>query len=805
MIGRPPCSRSDDRPDRAQGARQGAARAGASLVPGARGAAAQPASTAGAVPARCGRPGRLRPDRQLGRPLELGVREPTIQPSRELPGALAHQLHERRHEEEPDHRRVDEDRAREADADQLQEHLVVEREGPEHGDHDRGGGRDHAGGGGEALRHRARRIAMRGVELADAADEEHLVVHREPEQDREHQHRDEGWDRHLAMDPDELADRAALGDRGHHAVRREDRQQVQHRGLDRHEDRAEGDEEQEAREPGHPEEQERESVGRGDRLVPRLRRPAADLRLGAGARDQVVAHRAQQLRRLAGGRGGPALHGHQAEPAVGGTHDRSDGGDARILRDARAERREGPAAVAVDPRDHLQRAGDARAEALRHELGGLARLRADRIVHRARVAEAHARERGGEAREQQHRDERGDDRPALHATAPCRKARAAVVRARRARGDRCRPALVRTPRTRPWDAQPLDARAGHREQRGEEGDRREHDGEHADARRECDADQVRQPHEEQAEHRDHDRAAGDDHRAAGRSHRVGDRILRARADLRGGAVAREDQQGVVDADADADHDGHRRRPVRRVDRVRHEPDERAARADTEQRGGQREPGGHDRPEGEQQDHERHGEPDALRRHAAALGLGHHLTAEPHGDGIRRGSVRHLQQLRPAVERHLGAVALERDLEEAVPAIGRDARCRQIGPAHVADRGRPREHALHVRPGGGRPHAAVGVPGDEQRVDPRAGEVLGDEVLDCARIAAGGGVVDRPFAGDLRTGHDRDDEDEEPGEHDRAATPGGEASEPCEAGFWWGGHGGGPGAWSGLAGERYTEF
>ena len=44
--------------------------------------------------------------------------------------------------------------------------------------------------------------------LVDAADEEHLVVHREAEQDREHHHRDERLDRAGLVDT-EQANRAS--------------------------------------------------------------------------------------------------------------------------------------------------------------------------------------------------------------------------------------------------------------------------------------------------------------------------------------------------------------------------------------------------------------------------------------------------------------------------------------------------------------------------------------------------------------------------------------------------------------------
>ena len=55
--------------------------------------------------------------------------------------------------------------------------------------------------------------------LVDAADEEHLVVHREAEQDREHHHRQERLDRPGPVDADQAAPPAPLEDGGDDAER----------------------------------------------------------------------------------------------------------------------------------------------------------------------------------------------------------------------------------------------------------------------------------------------------------------------------------------------------------------------------------------------------------------------------------------------------------------------------------------------------------------------------------------------------------------------------------------------------------
>ena len=79
-------------------------------------------------------------------------------------------------------------------------------------DHHRGGRRDDAAGVGQPFAHRCARVAAVLPLLVDAGDEEDLVVHREPEHDREDHHGDEGVDR-SGLDAEEAAEPAALEDR----------------------------------------------------------------------------------------------------------------------------------------------------------------------------------------------------------------------------------------------------------------------------------------------------------------------------------------------------------------------------------------------------------------------------------------------------------------------------------------------------------------------------------------------------------------------------------------------------------------
>ena len=68
-------------------------------------------------------------------------------------------------------------------------------------------------------------------------------------------------------------------------------------------------------------------------------------------------------------------------------------------------------------------------------------------------------------------------------------------------------------------------------------------------------------HEQHAEQRDHDGGAGEEHRPAGGVDGDRDRLAHGVAGVELLAVAGDDQQRVVDADAEADHDAEERGEV----------------------------------------------------------------------------------------------------------------------------------------------------------------------------------------------------------------------------------------------------
>ena len=113
------------------------------------------------------------------------------------------------------------------------------------------------------------------VLLLDAAEQEHLVVHREAEHDREQHHRDPRLDRAFLADADEVLHPAPLEDRDDHAVGGADRQQVHDHGLERHEQRSEHEHQQ------HEAEQQDREEHVGQALAERVGEVDADRGLAA--------------------------------------------------------------------------------------------------------------------------------------------------------------------------------------------------------------------------------------------------------------------------------------------------------------------------------------------------------------------------------------------------------------------------------------------------------------------------------------------------------------------------------------------
>ena len=217
--------------------------------------------------------------------LEVDGREQPVQPRRQPPGAVPEQAHRRRDQDHPDQRHVQQDRDGQADAEHLGHDVGVQDEGTEDRDHDERRAGDHPRGRADTLDDRALGLAVLQVLLADPAEQEHLVVHRQTEQDREHQHRCQRHDRHGLVHADQVGAPAPLEDGHDHAVRRTDAEHVEQRGLERDQHRPEHQHQHQERQADDGCQEVRHPLlqPRGDVLD--HRRGAGDRRLDVGVAD----------------------------------------------------------------------------------------------------------------------------------------------------------------------------------------------------------------------------------------------------------------------------------------------------------------------------------------------------------------------------------------------------------------------------------------------------------------------------------------------------------------------------------------
>ena len=130
--------------------------------------------------------------------------------------------------------------------------------------------------------------------LADPADDEHVVVHREAEQDHEQEQRQPRRDPADGLEVEQALEVAVLEDPGDHAVGGADAQQVQHDRLQRHDHAAERDEQQQEREAEHERDHDRQARRHLVVEVLRAGGHAGHVDLGAGdavdrGRDRLVA------------------------------------------------------------------------------------------------------------------------------------------------------------------------------------------------------------------------------------------------------------------------------------------------------------------------------------------------------------------------------------------------------------------------------------------------------------------------------------------------------------------------------------
>jgi hypothetical protein len=321
--------------------------------------------------------------------------------------------------------------------------------------------------------------------------------------------------------------------------------------------------------------------------------------------------------------------------------------------------------------------------------------------------------------------------------------------------------------------------AGEAEQGRQQRERHRHHHRHRQARHEA-------HHRDRLDAGDGQAADGDHHRDAGeqdgrprRGDRPGRRLLHAEAEPQVLPVAGHHEQGVVDAHAEADHRGDRRRHRGDVDDGGRERDQPHARQEPDQGHADRQAHRHHRPEGDQQHHHRHAQADQLL--AAQLGLAggrRQLAAQLQGggpggaDGLGGGLQRFEQLVEPPVAGHVVLHVGPAD----PPVVGQDE---VADVAHVGlvgdvgqgavdgDRGRSLvepapgcEHELGRRPGG-------------------PGEVLLQHVQRLLRLELGDGqiVVELTAGGLAEREHTGGEGD--PGRDDEAPPPDREPAQPVE--------------------------
>ena len=229
----------------------------------------------------------------------------------------------------------------------------------------------------------------------------------------------------------------------------------------------------------------------------------------------------------------------------------------------------------------------------------------------------------------------------------------------------------------------LDPFPGEAQQGGQEEDRGDHRGEHGDGDADAQSGDPADPDQEQAEQRHDDGDAGEDHGPAGGVHRRDRRLAWRAAGVDPFPVAGDDEQGVVDADAEPDHGPQEGGEVGDVDDVAEDDDQAEPGADAAEGDGDRQAHREHRAEGEDQHDDGEGEADelGLRRfeHGEGLAAGEDLEAVDGGRcvGDRLAECGRLGQadIGGQVDLGVGELAGQRtlagDLRRALLGVGGD--------------------------------------------------------------------------------------------------------------------------------------
>ncbi len=418
----------------------------------------------------------------------------------------------------------------------------------------------------------------------------------------------------------------------------------------------------------------------------------------------------------------------------------------------------GPVGRPAHVRGDDQRSVEAGTEPLGQEVVGLPRRERRGVVARVREGESHAEERQGEEDEDQHRDGAGEPSPSLHKAAPT-EPKSVLGR---------RPAALE----QAGHMQLVDGASGESQHGGKKRQRGEEDHQHRSDAGGRKPDHVGLADQVEPEERDHYGAPGEQDGTARRHVGRHDCVTRCAALEDALAIAGDDEQRVVDPDADADHGRHLGREVGHREEVREQLEQGDADAEAGQRGDHGETHGHHRAEGQEHDEE-------CRRDADSL-------AGP-GGGSDGGGYR----VPPEFDLHAGpGLGLGRGddvLDRArgdVGRVGGELHLREGDVAVRSDLVRPRrrERARHTLDVGHRTHAGQHtvdhgfVVGDgRRRVEHDVGRVTrlcGESFLEdgerlLRRSVARGELVLKVGADDLGDDGDADDCDDPEHQHEPA--------------------------------------
>jgi len=532
-----------------------------------------------------------------GLALDVEHREPGVEPARQPPRGGAEDPHERRPEGHAHEERVDRDPDREPERDGLDDALAERHEEREHRDHDQGGCDHHLGGVDEALLDGRGAVAVDPL-LPHAGGQEHLVVHGQPEEDAHEDDREERDDGCRLAEVHEVHEPAPVEHEGRGPEGPAHAEQVAERRLDRDEDGAEHQEEEHEGQPDHEDAERQQRVrepvgdvdGRGG--VPGDGGPHPVPRLPHGA------ERAEVLHEAGGGgviRAGPGDHLNEGGVRVPVGNRERHRRDPREVED-----------VVADPLDHPERvigfedrAGDDEgavatgAEVLGDEVEGDAVRGTRRVAPRVRQGQLEVTRGQAEGRQPRHDEDHREERDPCHGAHP-------------PAGGGSRPAR----RARRRGPEPLPGEAQERRQGGQgEGDldRDGDGGERAHDREE------RQLGDGEAGEGDDVGGPGEDDGGARGPPCTCRRLLELHPLGQLVPVPRHDQEPVVDADGEGEHEREDHR--RGVDggHARGDDHEEQGRAGAHEREDDGHQGGLERAEDDQQHHEGDDDPGEVQR------------------------------------------------------------------------------------------------------------------------------------------------------------------------------------------------